>query len=299
MAGKSDLPYDLENLSVPELEALLQQDFIASNGSAPDVDYIMAIMEVIQKKEREQPDYQPLDTEKAWEEFQSFYNTEEGRKNSIYSSDEESSAEQFETEIPVRRKSKRVHKFLLVAAIIVLLIAVTCLPVLGYNNVVQLVAYWTAEQFGFQIADSASESGNLTRRSDQQLPEEYCELQTVLEERGIQLLVPRFPNEFEPEEPFLYNDPTTGNIEFSIMYTQNNDYITFDVIQNNGLSTRIYEKNSGDVEQYICAGITHYIFNNYEGAIIATWVSENLEYCISTNSLSVKMENVIQSMYEE
>ena len=43
MTGKDDkhLPYDLENLSVPELEALLQQDFLASDGSSPDVDYIM------------------------------------------------------------------------------------------------------------------------------------------------------------------------------------------------------------------------------------------------------------------
>ena len=52
MAGKDDkiLPYDLENKSIPELEALLQQDFIASDGSSPDVDYIMAIMEVMHRK---------------------------------------------------------------------------------------------------------------------------------------------------------------------------------------------------------------------------------------------------------
>ena len=74
MTGKDDnhLPYDLENMSIPELEALLHRDFCASDGAAPDVDYIMAIAEVIQKKEQALPNYQPMDAEKAWEEFQSF-----------------------------------------------------------------------------------------------------------------------------------------------------------------------------------------------------------------------------------
>ena len=80
MTGKEEnhLPYDLENMTIPELEALLQQDFIAQDdGSASDVDFVMAVMEVIQKKEEARPDYQPLDTAEAWEEFQSFYNTGE------------------------------------------------------------------------------------------------------------------------------------------------------------------------------------------------------------------------------
>ena len=91
MAGKEDkhLPYNLENLSIPELEALLRKDFLASEDSAPDVDYTMAVVEVIQKKEQAQPDYQPLDTARAWEEFKTFFNTEEGRETSIYRSDEE------------------------------------------------------------------------------------------------------------------------------------------------------------------------------------------------------------------
>jgi len=51
------------------LEALLQEDFIASDDYAADGDYIMAIMEVIQRKEAAQPGYQPVDTQKAWHEF--------------------------------------------------------------------------------------------------------------------------------------------------------------------------------------------------------------------------------------
>ena len=112
MAGKEDknLPYDLENLSIPELEALLQQDFLASDGNSSDVDYIMAIVEVIQEKEQARPDYQPLNTAKAWEEFKSFYNTQEGRANSIYRSDEEPEEKmvsfQTEKQAPRNKKSK-------------------------------------------------------------------------------------------------------------------------------------------------------------------------------------------------
>ena len=43
--------YPFEKLSTEELEKLLVQDFVATGGAEPDVDYIMAIMEVINERE--------------------------------------------------------------------------------------------------------------------------------------------------------------------------------------------------------------------------------------------------------
>ena len=111
MTGKDDnhLPYDLENMSIPELEALLHRDFCASDCAAPDVDYIMAIAEVIQKKEQALPNYQPMDAEKAWEEFQSFYLTEEGQEYSICRSTKRMKKRRFLKRLnvfPSRRRPK-------------------------------------------------------------------------------------------------------------------------------------------------------------------------------------------------
>ena len=41
----------LEQMRTEELEALLQQEFTAADGGEPDVDYIMAIMEVMKQRD--------------------------------------------------------------------------------------------------------------------------------------------------------------------------------------------------------------------------------------------------------
>ena len=189
MAGKEDknLPYDLENLSIPELEALLQQDFLASDGNSSDVDYIMAIVEVIQEKEQARPDYQPLNTAKAWEEFKSFYNTPEGRANSIYRSDEEPEEKmvsfQTEKQAPRNKKSKIFRRCFLAAASLCLLVALTCVPVFGFHSIVQMIARWTAEQFSFYAPPEA-------RPDAGQMPEEFAELQEILRQYDVVLILP-------------------------------------------------------------------------------------------------------------
>ena len=45
----------LEQMRTEELEALLQQEFTAADGGEPDVDYIMAIMEVMKQRDANPP----------------------------------------------------------------------------------------------------------------------------------------------------------------------------------------------------------------------------------------------------
>ena len=54
-----------------ELEKLLAQDFAATGEEEPDVDYIMAIMGVI--NEREQAAGRQIDVDAAWKDFQEEY----------------------------------------------------------------------------------------------------------------------------------------------------------------------------------------------------------------------------------
>ena len=53
----------LEQMRTEELEALLQQEFAAADGGEPDVDYIMAIMEVMKQRDadprRRRPTWTP------------------------------------------------------------------------------------------------------------------------------------------------------------------------------------------------------------------------------------------------
>ena len=59
-----------------------------------------------------------------------------------------------------------------------------------------------------------------------------------------------------------------------------------------------YEKDSDDVEEYIYNDIVHYIFSN-NANMTAVWLMGEMEYCITTNSDSVNMKELIQSVYEE
>lgn len=294
MAGKDDknLPYNLENMSIPELEALIQQDFLTSDGGTPDVDYIMAIVEVIQKKEQALPDYQPLDTAKAWEEFKSFYRTEEGRANSIYrfggETKDKISHSKTEKQPPKHKKSKTFRRFVLIAASLCLLVALTCVPVFGYQNIFQMLASWTAEQFGFYMPAK-------TRSSPEQIPEEFKELQEIMQQLGADLIIPRFPEGFEVEDSNLFYFPDDGTLKFSIMYQQEDKYYIYGVNRDGKQVTNSYEKHNFLVEIRLYNGIKHYFLLNNDNSTVA-WYDNGIEHYIITNMHFSDLEKILESI---
>ena len=62
----------LEQMRTEELEALLQQEFTAADGGEPDVDYIMAIMEVMKQRDANPPAAE-ADVDAAWRDFKENY----------------------------------------------------------------------------------------------------------------------------------------------------------------------------------------------------------------------------------
>lgn len=62
----------LEQMRTEELEALLQQEFAAADGGEPDVDYIMAIMEVMKQRDANPPAAE-ADVDAAWRDFKENY----------------------------------------------------------------------------------------------------------------------------------------------------------------------------------------------------------------------------------
>lgn len=287
-ASKKKFAY-LDHLSTAELEALLHAAALSEDFDDPAMmDYLL---EVIVKREQETNDLPDMD--RMREDFETLYR---GLEEPLYPSEDFSSTSEI-SKLPTPKK-KPLRRLLLAAALAVFLIAVTCFPVFGYSNVVQMVAYWTAERFGFHMADKDPESGSLIQQSNQQFPEEYQELQTILSECGIHLSVPEFPESYKAGGSLLSVDSVTGNVEFSIIYTQDTKYISFDLIQGTDTPITTYEKDDNDIEIYQYAGISHYIFSNNE-KVMAVWIKEDIEYCLSTNSTSIDMTNLIRSIYKE
>lgn len=297
MIGKDDknLPYDLENLSVPELEALLQRDFLASDGSSSDVDYIMAIVEVIHKKEQARPGYQPLDSEQAWEEFKSFYIMEDGRANSIYRSDEEDDENIFpseaEIQTPGHKKCKIFRRCLLAAISLSLLVALTAIPVFGYHSIVQMFARWTAEQFGFYMPSEIEPDS-------EQVPEEFEELQEIMQQFGVELIVPKFPEGFEKRNSTLSYLPDDNILEFSIIYQREHDYYAFVVNRDGNDIINHYEKSTSLVETEVHNGIKHYYLENNGNSTVA-WHVNMIEFYIVTNRTTPDLKEIIEEMYDK
>ena len=304
MTGKDDnhLPYDLENMSIPELEALLHRDFCASDGAAPDVDYIMAIAEVIQKKEQALPNYQPMDAEKAWEEFQSFYLTEEGQEYSICRSDNADEKTQISKTIervPKQKTTKSTYKQLVVAALMAALLAVTMIPVSGYANALQMViAYWTDDYFSF-----APDNFNLDRNKDSGamvLRDEYKNLWDAAQQREIQnLLIPQYiPNGFHVAETDLYEFDLSDSFLFHVLYTKNGDYIGIDITYGDKKPRTIYEKDTHNVTVYNLGETEYFIFSN-EQECVSTLYFSGIEYSFGTTLTEQELHKIIDSMYEE
>lgn len=82
MAKNSEKYAYLNRLSTEQLEELLRMDVEESKPGNEDV--VFHILEVIEQRENEHPTGRIPDVDKAWAEFQEYYNVPEGADTSLY-----------------------------------------------------------------------------------------------------------------------------------------------------------------------------------------------------------------------
>ena len=81
--AKNDEKYAyLNRLSTEQLEELLHMDMEMAEPGNEDV--VFHILEVIEQRENEHPTDASPDVDKAWAEFQEYYNVPEGADDSLY-----------------------------------------------------------------------------------------------------------------------------------------------------------------------------------------------------------------------
>ena len=112
--AKNDEKYAyLNRLSTEQLEELLRMDMEMAEPGNEDV--VFHILEVIEQREDEHPTGRIPDVDKAWAEFQEYYNVPEGADDSLYpcktetgnSSENPAKFPSPRTILPCRKKSKR------------------------------------------------------------------------------------------------------------------------------------------------------------------------------------------------
>ena len=198
------------------------------------------------------------------------------------------------------RKFRRIARTGIVAALLAVLLA-SAAQAAGID-VVGTIARWTENVFSFGTVQSGNDSSHYPSKSGQvpaDVPEEYQELVTELQKRGIEeYTIPTYiPEGFQAETPELYVDET-GYMTFTAAYSNGDTMVIFAVLGDGETHIGQYEKDDSEVRIYSKNGINHYFFQNLETNVVA-WTVNELEYSIRTTLPAAELEKIINSMYEE
>ena len=279
----------LEQMRTEELEALLQQEFTAADGGEPDVDYIMAIMEVMKQRDANPPAAE-ADVDAAWRDFKENYQGQASAyETEVLPERDSSHLDQITSPSPKKKSRRILRAAVITAACIVILCGAA--SAFGFD-ILQAFADWTAETFGFVTP------GQEEAEAPQDDPYNTLRL-AVSKETDI------------PTVPTWFPDGTVliGNI--SVVEHLDKTRIQASFETNKGQFTirvQIYntvpEKNEGTYqvdnefsEPYEVDGIIHYIMSNNDTNSVA-WVNGVVEGHIQGNLSVEDLKEMVNSIYQ-
>lgn len=288
----------LEQLSTGELEKLLSQDYVAPSGSEPDVDYIMAIMEVIQEREAETSGMKDVNVDKAWNDFKENYQGQSASFNSDDFCEPHSSDHLNQIQCAVK-PAKRIRAFRIVA-IAAVLIVILCGTASAFGvNIFQALANWTAETFGFISAGTPEDDSHLSVIPND---DPFGELRAaVLAVTDIPLVPKWAPENTEVNGDISIVERANG---ISIFGAYDSDEGPFTILIQTYYDVSqleyfgVYQKDAQEVLKYQSHGIVYYIMNNLD-TVNAAWTNENAEGLIQGPFTDEEMEKMVDSIYWE
>lgn len=299
VTNSADMYSYLDQLSTQELESLLQKDAEAPDGG--DLDMVMYIMEVIEKREG------GSDKEKAaaaLEDFFSTYATPEGEGLRLYSSDNLGDKEAESDPAKVFHKSRH-RKFSLrgaglIAAVLVCVFSLAACSVGGVGRFFQMVGKWTSEVFAFEN----TYDGDIPKVDGAELAAplenaQYASMEEALAAYGItEKVVPtRFPEGFEVVTIDVSESEQGDFVKFCAVYQGGDHYLILQVRQILDLNMESFEKDSDAVTEYVKDGLRHYFYTNMDSNCV-TWFNGNLECSIGTDISKDDLIAVVDSIYE-
>lgn len=299
VTNSADMYSYLDQLSTQELETLLQKD--AEDPDGGDLDMVMYIMEVIEKREG------GSDKEKAaaaLEDFFSTYATPEGDGLRLYSSDNLGDKEAESDPAKVFHKSRH-RKFSLrgaglIAAVLVCVFSLAARSVGGIGRFFQMVGKWTSEVFAFEN----TYDGDIPKEDGAELAAplenaQYASMEEALAAYGItaKVVPTSFPEGFEVVTIDVSESEQGNSVKFCAVYQGGDHYLTLQVRQVFNLNMESFEKDADAVTEYVKNGIRHYFYTNMDSNCV-TWFNGNLECFIDTNLPEEDLTLAIDSIYE-
>lgn len=287
----------LEVMSVEELEDLLRQDFVATGDELPDADYLLEILEVIQRKETQESGTAPVDTSAALKEFKEEYVGHEDvwlsgcDLPSVFEAQGAQPAACREQGRPRRRVRKLRHVMAAAAAV---LVVIGLVPAAFGVNVFKIFASWTADTFGFDNSDSPPVIASPVIDGD----DPYLDMRAATAAETPLTIIPTWAPEGtvpldatqvveKTESTRIKSSYSMDNGDFSIAVTVYHSQINY-----NGE----YQKDDEAVVVYESGGVTHYILSNLDETIVS-WMNGNVECMIRGNLSTAQAKKMIDSIY--
>lgn len=296
----------LNRLSTEQLEELLRADI--ESPESGNVDVIFHILEVIEKREEEHPTGRLPDEDKAWAEFQQYYNIPEGEGQSLYPIEDET-VEPSEQELissaynyhRLGLRSSIWKRVGVVAATIAIFFALLVGVQAAGIDVFGALGRWTDETFHFVSPSNGAVKSSVELTSNLKNVDYYNSIQAALNNIGItEDLVPTwYPSNFEASSPQIITTRQSNIVNvafhgdkeqfFSLVITQHKSASNLDLFT--------FEKDSTSVEQYTSGTKTFYIMSNLD-TITATWSDGQLVEKISGSLTIDEVKAIIDSIGE-
>ena len=261
-------------MTTEELEEILRLDAQAPDEQESDIETILYIMEVLAARKRNNGHAGKT----ALEAYESF------KQNYLPEVDNVEPASRASTKNRITFP-RWLRSLTATAAVLAILLVGSATAQAFGLNIWEAVVKWTQETFHF------GEWGNANENND--LP--YASLREALEKGKITtLLVPNwFPNGYELSEIKVDNSPV--QTIYKAIYI-NGKRVLRVTVQDYLDNFPVYvEQSDGLVEEYEVAGVTYYLFENYEFSR-AVWLYDSYECDISGEVTIDELKKMIDSI---
>ena len=276
---ESDTYWD--QLSTEQLEDILRADIASPNQTNDEA--VFHILEVLEKREKENPSGRLPDVNQAWQEFQKYYNIPEGEGESLYPI--RSYQEKRSVSTPTKaERSFRPRKVLIVAAVLVLMFGGMLTAQAAGVDVFGAIGRWTEEKFHFEFSTQETKD-NQTTIAGSKVPE--------------YLLPTWIPSGFKTTGPQVdMIEDYIDSISYVYENEEGNETFVVDVeyyYHTDNIQTMVFEKDDGEVSSYQSNGRQFYIMSNLD-ALTATWTDGAFVETISGQLNIEELEKIIDSI---
>lgn len=291
MAGYQEKYAYLDQLSTQELEELLRADLSSAEDGQDDA--VFHIVEVMLKREMDEPTGAVPDTDAAWKEFKQYYDIPEGSGLSLYPCGDAdaipSSAAGADPRPRARHRRILWRSSLIAAAAMAALLCGMVAAQASGVDVFGTLGRWTNDTFRFISRYTVGEP------DDGMSPEYRDIVRSTLAGWGAEDLFPTWsPEGFEASEPRIISNSRSDAL--NVGFRQDDKFYSVELTHFHGsTSLGAFEKDSGAVEEYISNGRLFYIFSNID-MLSGTWLGEEFMVVVSGDLTTDEMKSILDSI---